>query len=132
MAKGKKAATKDGAEQEPQAQEAVQENAAKVEKEQRQALPRQNGVTRPKEGTSTGRVWEIADTLSADQGEPAKRSDVLSAFTSEGGNPSTGATQYGRWRKFHGLGREAAAATPDAGRDVAEDAVTVEEDSGEE
>ena len=67
--------------------------------------PSQNGVTRPGEGTVTGRVWEIADELSAQEGEPAKRGDVLKATEAEGINPATAATQYGRWRKFHGLGR---------------------------
>lgn len=66
----------------------------------------QNGVTRPKEGTQTGRVWEIADKISTEKGEPAPRKEVLEAFIAEDGNPSTGATQYGRWRKYHGLAQE--------------------------
>lgn len=65
-----------------------------------------NGVTRPKKGTQTGRVWDIADEKSAAAGEPAKRKDVIEAFVALGGNKSTGATQYGRWRKYHGLGKE--------------------------
>lgn len=65
--------------------------------------PSQNGVSRPKSGTATGRVWEIADELSKAAGGPAARADVLKAFEAEGGNPATGATQYGRWKKFHGL-----------------------------
>lgn len=74
--------------------------------------PSQNGVTRPKAGTKTGRVWEIADQLSKSKGEPATRAEVLKAFEAEGGNSATGATQYGRWRKFHGLGRTQKAAAP--------------------
>lgn len=84
--------------------------AKKAKQEQEQetqaaapAQPQQNGVTRPRAGTRTARVWEIADELSAAAGAPAPRSDVLKAFEAEGGNPATGATQYGRWRKFHGL-----------------------------
>lgn len=73
-------------------------------------MPSQNGVTRPKPGTATGRVWEIADELSEAAGTPAPRGEVLKAFEAEGGNAATGATQYGRWRKFHGLGRYAAPA----------------------
>lgn len=65
----------------------------------------QNGITRPSSDTKTGRVWEIADALSKEQGGPAKRADVLTAYEAEGGNSATGATQYGRWRKFHGLGK---------------------------
>lgn len=76
--------------------------------------PAQNGVTRPRTGTATGRVWEIADALSAQGGKPAARAEVLKAFEAEGGNSSTGATQYGRWRKFHGLGRYAEQPAADA------------------
>lgn len=63
----------------------------------------QNGITRPKAGTKTGRVWEIADKQSEAAGKPAKRKDVLDQFVAEGGNVATGATQYGKWRKYHGL-----------------------------
>ncbi len=73
-----------------------------------------NDVTRPKAGTATGRVWEISDEQSKKAGEPAKRKDVIAAFVAEGGNPSTAATQYGRWRKYNGLGRDAKASAPAA------------------
>jgi hypothetical protein len=82
-----------------EAAEAV-EAPAKMEQPKQ---PTQNGVTRPRGGTATGRVWEISDELSAQAGGPAPRADVLKAFEAEGGNSATGATQYGRWRKFHGL-----------------------------
>ena len=65
----------------------------------------QHGVTRPKVGTSTGAVWVIADDMSA-AGKPADRKDVLAAAIAGGLNASTAATQYGRWRKYHGLGAE--------------------------
>lgn len=67
----------------------------------------QNGVTRPKDGTTTGRVWAIADEISAKKGEPADRKTVIEQVVAEGINASTGATQYGKWRKFHGLVGEA-------------------------
>lgn len=63
----------------------------------------QNDVTRPKVGTKTARIWEIADAKSAEAGKPAKRKDVLDAANAEGINVATAATQYGRWRKFNGL-----------------------------
>ncbi len=78
--------------------------------------PSANGVTRPKTKTKTGRVWEIADDLSSKDG-PAARKDVMQAGEAEGLNSATIATQYGRWRKFHGLGR---AAKPAAAADEAE------------
>jgi hypothetical protein len=67
----------------------------------------QNGVTRPKDGTTTGRVWAIADEISAKKGEPADRKTVIEQVVAEQINASTGATQYGKWRKFHGLVGEA-------------------------
>lgn len=74
----------------------------------------QNGVTRPKSGTKTGRVWEIADSLSAEAGAPVVRKSVLDQAIAEGINASTTATQYGRWRKYHGLAAESRAAAPAA------------------
>lgn len=71
-----------------------------VEKDER------NGVVRPKAGTKTGTVWEIADRISAERGEPASRRDVMEAGVGAGVNGSTVATQYGRWRKYHGLKAE--------------------------
>ena len=62
-----------------------------------------NGVTRPAPGTSTARIWEIADELSAAAKAPASRADVLKVAEAEGLNTATCATQYGRWRVFHGL-----------------------------
>lgn len=67
----------------------------------------QNGVTRPKDGTTTGRVWVIADEISAKKGAPADRKTVIEQVVAEGINASTGATQYGKWRKFHSLVGEA-------------------------
>ncbi|AUR88738.1 hypothetical protein NVP2117O_60 [Vibrio phage 2.117.O._10N.261.45.E9] len=74
--------------------------APKVEKP---AKDSKNGVTRPKAGTKTGRVWEIADAKSAEAGEPALRAPVIEQCEAEGINSATAATQYGRWRKYHGL-----------------------------
>jgi len=62
----------------------------------------QNGVTRPSENTKTGIVWGIADKLSTNEA-PANRADVLAATAKKEINPATAATQYGRWRKYHGL-----------------------------
>jgi len=82
--------------------EETQEQETK-KKGRKSDMPMQNNVRRPKPDTSTGRVWQIADQISAEAGRPAYRSEVLEIFVGEGGNPSTGATQYGRWCKFHGL-----------------------------
>lgn len=74
-----------------------------------------NGITRPNPNTKTGRVFEIADEISAIEGAPAKRGDVLKVCDEEGINKATAATQYGRWRKFNGLeGRAPAEAVEEA------------------
>lgn len=122
MGKGSGKAGKAG--KAPQATENTEaETATEQPKAEKPKQPSANGITRPKSGTATGRVWEIADKLSADKGEPAARGDVMAAAKAEGLNEATIATQYGRWRKFFGLGR----AKPVAAAAVAEDAPEVEE-----
>lgn len=74
----------------------------------------QNGIVQPGAGSTTGRIWDISNDLSAAAGAPAKRADVLKACQEEGINASTAATQYGRWRKFHGLGKEVKEAAPES------------------
>jgi hypothetical protein len=69
-----------------------------------------NGVVRPKDGTSTGRVWAIADRITTRTKEHATRAAVLEAAEKEGINPATTATQFSRWRRFNGLKRETAKA----------------------
>lgn len=76
--------------------------------------PSQNGVTRPKDGTKTGDVWKIADTISENVNRPATRKEVLAECVGKGINTATGATQYGRWRKFHGLAAEVKAPKAEA------------------
>lgn len=84
----------------------------------------QNGVTRPKPGTISGRIWEITDSLSAQEGFPVARKKVLEAAMAEGINAATAATQYGRWRKYHGLGAEPKEATPAAEGGEGSDVIT--------
>ncbi len=66
----------------------------------------QNGITRPGPGTSTGKVWDIADKISAKLKAPAPRADVLKEAETAGINAATASTQYGKWRKFNGLKAE--------------------------
>lgn len=114
-----------------------QNTAASTEKPAKAEKPKvekvtANGVTRPKAGTKTARVWEIADKMRAEvrpgkpavaevkdgdkimtpavaevpekpAGTPAARKDVIAACMAEDINAATAATQYGRWRKFNGL-----------------------------
>jgi len=95
----------------------------------------QNGVTRPNGGTTTGRIWEISDSLSKSTCKAATRKDVLEAAAKEDINPSTAATQYGQWRKFNGLGKEAPAVDkpkPAAKKPAAKEAAPAGGDEEEE
>lgn len=65
----------------------------------------QNGITRPKAGTVVGSIWDFCDSKSAELGRPVKRGEVMEPLGKDGLNEATIATQYGRWRKFHGLQR---------------------------
>ena len=60
---------------------------------------------RPAPGTTTGRVWDIADEISARTEPPALRKAVLTAAKKAGINQNTASTQYGRWARSNGLTR---------------------------
>lgn len=64
-----------------------------------------NGVTRPsaKAGGKTVRVWEIADLLHDKLGCVPPRDKVFEIGLAEGLNKSTLATQYAKWRTYHGI-----------------------------
>lgn len=83
----------------PTGKEVQQETKAKRER------ITQNGVVRPAPNTSTGKVWEHADAISAEMKAPAPRAKVLEACEKDGINPATAATQYGRWCKFNGVAK---------------------------
>ncbi|AIM40612.1 hypothetical protein [Vibrio phage VpKK5] len=59
-------------------------------------------ATRPKAGTATGKVWEIADGLYKAAGNVPERNDVVAACVAEGINPATASTQFGKWKKALG------------------------------
>lgn len=63
---------------------------------------KQNGISRPNKG-KTLRIWEIADEISKATKAPALRKDVTEKAIAEKLELGTIHTQYGRWRKFHGL-----------------------------
>ena len=89
---------------EAKAKEIAEKKAAKAAKEAAKIVRAvSNGVTRPADGTSTARIWQIADEISAKAKAPASRADVLKVAEAEDLNPATCATQYGRWRVFNGL-----------------------------
>lgn len=71
--------------------------APKIERE------KQNGQTKPAEGTKTRALWDIIDQISADTGAPATRKAVMEAAEAQGFNLAMSASLYSHWRKFHGL-----------------------------
>lgn len=98
---------------------ATKDQQKKAEKAPKVAKDTQNGITRPKAGTQTGEVWEIADALSAKAGEPIGRAEVLVETDKAKLNPATAATQYGRWRTYNGLKGKGIAKKPAKSKDKA-------------
>ena len=94
---------------------------------ERPKLPTPNGVTRPSPETAPGTVWTITDQLGAEQGKFPTRADVMAAGKAQGLNEATIATQYGRYRKYLGLGKAAPAATTAAATEDAAQPETADE-----
>lgn len=61
-----------------------------------------NSDLKPKAGTATGRVWEVAQQVYAEgsfgKDFKALRSAIIEACRKEGINESTAATQYSKWK----------------------------------
>lgn len=66
-------------------------------------LRESNGITEPREGSKTRRVWDIANEIGAATGVPPTLADVMAKARDEGLNDATVQTQYNRFRKFYGL-----------------------------
>lgn len=75
-----------------------------------------NGVTRPRDGSKTGAVWDIADRISAAASRPALREEVMAEALDAGLNKGTIATQYARWTDFHGVSKADRKAVRDASK----------------
>ena len=93
---------------------------------------------RPRAGTATGQVWDIADEITREKGRCAELSEVIERSSAKGGNRNTASTQYYRWKQhcqarapddageveLHGAeedrppAHEEAAAEPDSGVEV--------------
>lgn len=67
----------------------------------------QNGVPRPRPGTSSDKIWRTADDISRKAKRPAVRSEVMEALADSGIPASSVTAGFQHWRKFNGLsGRE--------------------------
>lgn len=76
----------------------------KVKRDPSTAPPRERSsgaAARPKAGTSTGQVWDIADEVSAtftnDKTGKAVRKEVIERCEAAGINKSTAGVQFGKW-----------------------------------
>lgn len=65
--------------------------------------PEQNGIRRPGPDGLCGKVWALADHLSAQMNQAVPISNLLEAGIADSMNPSNIRTEYARWKKFHGL-----------------------------
>ena len=69
-----------------------------------QVKDEKNGVVRPyNEKGTTGRIWALADNISAAKNRPVIRGELIKAAKAEGIPESTVSTQYYRWRRYYGL-----------------------------
>lgn len=64
--------------------------------------------TAPKAGSTTGKVWEIADGFFSEDASQTRdmktfRAKVITACEAIGINPGTAATQFGAWKRSKGL-----------------------------
>ena len=68
-------------------------------------ITKKNGIKRPDAGSTTGKLWDIADAMSETKGSPALRKDVVDKYMAEvpGANIATANTQYARWVQYHGV-----------------------------
>ncbi len=111
-----KAPTKKELAAQAKADKAAAKAQADAEKAATAAAPKvkaveQNGVSRPASG-KTKLVWDIADQMSAEKKEPIDRKTLTDVLLAAPHLLVVGTihTQYGKWRKFHGL----VAAKPEA------------------
>lgn len=56
---------------------------------------------RPRSGTLTGRVWDIADEVTREKGRRAERREVIERYAAESGNRNTAGTQFQYWKKHY-------------------------------
>lgn len=66
--------------------------------EGRSSIPKE--YRRPAEGTTTGKVWDICDKVFNMQNPPKipNKDQIVQLCVNAGINPSTAATQYGKWK----------------------------------
>lgn len=79
------------------------DKAAAAEAKKVVKQPQQHGVTRPRADGACGRVWAIADAMSAHKKGPVSISELVVQTQAAGLNDATTRTQYARWKTFNGV-----------------------------
>ena len=81
--------------------------------------------SRPRAGTRTGRVWEVADEITRETGRRASRREVVDRIAAEEGNRATASTQYQHWKTSYEAPAEQAPAWGEDLADVERQSLTV-------
>ena len=81
--------------------------------------------SRPRAGTRTGRVWEVADEITRETGRRASRREVVDRIAAEEGNRATANTQYQHWKTSSEAPAEQAPALGEDLADVERQSLTV-------
>lgn len=107
MAKTKKSATKKAAVK-PKAKKVAKPKAIKkVNKiDASGRMPVQNGVTRPRPDTVSGKIWKFLDDNSQKLGQPTPVKPAIEHFKNSNEfefDLTTLRNQYALWRKFYGV-----------------------------
>jgi uncharacterized membrane protein YqiK len=77
--------------------------AAKAETKVKVEMPSKNGVRRPKPDGACGKVWQLADELSKELGQPVPIAQLSKATQAAGLNDATTRTQYALWKTFNSV-----------------------------
>ena len=87
------------------AKEAEKAEARRLKEEEKakNAMPKQNDITRPRPDTACGAAWALMDQLSEKLKQPVPISILLQAAEQKDLNHDTVKTQYARWKKFNGI-----------------------------
>jgi membrane protein involved in colicin uptake len=79
----------------------------KAEKEEpkKEVTPslKQNGITMPKEGSQSRKIWDICNKLSEVKGSVIERKKLMGSTDVTEFNSTTVSVQFGKWKTFYGL-----------------------------
>lgn len=78
---------------------------AKAEASEKAAVEKivQNGQTRPRDDSRSGKVWALFDQATAERGDTAAVADVLQEAMAIGMTEGSVRSAYSHWRKFNGI-----------------------------